>query len=85
MSATPVTTSHVAAACVEDHCVTCSDEARPMRVASLGQAGLATCLDERGVSSEVMVDLVGGIVEGDVLLVHAGVAIAFASRAERAR
>lgn len=59
--------------CAGDHCVTCSDEAVPMRVERLVD-GLAIC---DGV--EVMVDLVAPVEPGDELLVHAGTAIARAS------
>ncbi len=57
--------------CDGDHCVTCSDEAVPMRVAEVRAGALALCDD-----TEVMTDLVGAVEPGDVLLVHAGVAIA---------
>jgi hydrogenase maturation factor len=57
--------------CDEQHCVTCSDEAIEMRVLDPGRDGVAVC--DRG---EVMTDLVGPVDSGDVVLVHAGVAIA---------
>jgi len=56
--------------CRSDHCVTCSDEAVPLRVDEV-RAGLARC---DGV--DVMTDLVEPVSVGDVLLVHAGVALA---------
>lgn len=59
--------------CHGDHCVTCSDEAVPMRVERVVD-GLAIC---GGV--EVMIDLVGPVAPGDELLVHAGTAIARAA------
>jgi hydrogenase maturation factor len=74
----------VSAYCGDDHCITCSDEAQPMRVLSVEPSSLARCVDEHGACSEVMIDLVGEIAAGDVLLVHAGVAIALAQVAERA-
>jgi hydrogenase maturation factor len=55
-----------------DHCITCSDEGVPMRVAEVRANELALC--DSGV--EVMTELVGPVEPGDVLLVHAGVAIA---------
>jgi hydrogenase maturation factor len=55
-----------------DHCVTCSDEALPLRVVEARPGALALC--EADV--EVMTDLVGPVEVGDVLLVHAGVALA---------
>ena len=57
--------------CDETHCVTCSDEGVEMRVLEPGEDGLAVC--EGG---EVMTELVGPVEPGDVVLVHAGVAIA---------
>jgi hydrogenase maturation factor len=57
--------------CPDDHCVTCSDEALPMRVSAVRDDALALCDDV-----EVMTELVGAVEPGDVLLVHAGVAIA---------
>jgi hydrogenase expression/formation protein HypC len=57
--------------CDQHHCVTCSDEAVPMRVRDVRDDSLAICDD--GV--EVMVDLVAPVQPGDELLVHAGVAL----------
>lgn len=59
--------------CTGDHCVTCSDEAVPMRVVRL-EGGLALCEDD-GELREVMTELVGPVEPGDELLVHAGTAI----------
>jgi len=66
-----------AASCAPDgHCVTCSDEGVPMRVASVDvEAGLATCEDERGTRVEVLTALVEDVTPGDFLLVHAGTAL----------
>jgi hydrogenase maturation factor len=55
-----------------------------MRVLSIEPSSLARCVDENGECSDVMIELVGDIAAGDVLLVHAGVAIALAPVAERA-
>jgi hydrogenase maturation factor len=57
--------------CGSDHCVTCSDEALPLRVLEPLVGGLALCEPD----VEVMTDLVGAVEAGDVLLVHAGVAL----------
>jgi len=54
------------------HCVTCADEALPMRVESVAADGAAVCAGD----IQVLTDLVGPVAEGDRLLVHAGVAIA---------
>jgi hydrogenase expression/formation protein HypC len=72
-------------ACGADHCVTCSDEARPMQVLTVEPSALARCIDEGGATCEVMIDLVGEVVAGDTVLVHAGVAIATTESAERFR
>ena len=61
--------------CRSEHCVTCSDEALTLRVVELRDT---TALCEEGV--EVMTDLVGPVEVGDVLLVHAGVALARAEQ-----
>jgi hydrogenase maturation factor len=58
--------------CPGDHCVTCSDEAVPLRVHELRADGIAVC--DGGV--EVLVDLVAPVEPGEELLVHAGVALA---------
>lgn len=62
--------------CDSTHCMTCSDEAIPMRVVRADAGGLAICLADDGGRVEVMTDLVGGVSWGQVVLVHAGVALA---------
>ena len=57
--------------CGSIHCVTCSDEAVPLRVTEIREDGTALC---DGI--EVMTDLVGTVEPDDLLLVHAGVALA---------
>jgi hydrogenase maturation factor len=57
------------------HCITCSDEGIEMTVVALTQCG-AQCRDPAGVDQRVETDLVEPVQTGDVLLVHAGVAIA---------
>ena len=57
--------------CDDGHCVTCADEALPVRVLEVRPGAVAVCEGE----VEVMTDLVGPVEEGDVLLVHAGVAL----------
>ncbi len=62
--------------CTTDHgCVTCADEGVEVRVVGMGQEGLADCIDPAGVHGEVDASLVGEVVPGDALLVHAGVAL----------
>ena len=58
--------------CDDGHCITCSDEAVPLRVVEVRGDGIALC--EGG--TEVMVDLVAPVVRDETLLVHAGVALA---------
>jgi hydrogenase maturation factor len=51
-----------------------------MRVVELdGDEGLALCADEEGREQTVEVALVAGVAAGEVLLVHAGTAIARAA------
>lgn len=62
------------------HCITCSDEGVAMRVVQARPDGVAVCVDPDlppdAAPSEVMVDLVGDVEPGDMVLVHAGVALA---------
>ena len=68
-------------ACGTEHCITCSDEGVEMGVLAVGADGLADCAAPDGVRSQVEVALVGDVLPGDALLVHAGVAIAHLGRA----
>ena len=59
----------------EDVCLTCSDEALPARVLSIGdETGLAL-VEIGGTTAEIDVSLVDAIAPGDWLLTHGGVAI----------
>src|SRR5579872_3173103 len=60
----------------EGHCITCSDEALQGRVLRIdAQMGIAFVrIDD--ATEEVDISLVDDVVEGDMLLVHGGVAIA---------
>jgi hydrogenase maturation factor len=60
-----------APACGDYHCITCSDEGTPLRVVALEGDGLARCEGDATVD----VQLVGDVAPGDVVLVHAGVAL----------
>jgi hydrogenase maturation factor len=63
-------------------CITCGDAALPMRVRRLdGERGLALCETAAGARSSVEIALVEPVGVGDVLLVHAGTAIAHAAPA----
>ena len=64
-------------ACDDEHCITCGDIASEMRVMGAADAaGIASCRDAQGDRAEVDVLLVEPVVPGELLLVHAGVAIA---------
>lgn len=63
--------------CESDHCVTCGDDGDPMTVLALDdRRGLALCGGEDGRRATVETALVEPVEVGDVLLVHAGTAIA---------
>lgn len=64
--------------CEPEHgCITCGDEAVPLRVLRLDEArGLALCESDEGAHETVEVALVPQVSPGDRLLVHAGTAIA---------
>lgn len=66
-----------------DHCITCSDEARPMRVLDVDEERvLALCAaEDDGCRQTVETALVAPVKAGEVLLVHAGTAIGRESRA----
>ena len=56
-------------------CITCGDEALPMRVRQIDAArGLAHCTCPEGQET-VEIALVGDVVPGDEVLVHAGTAL----------
>lgn len=69
-------TGDLGPACREDHCITCGDEAVAMRVVKLDPArGLALCENDDRERTTVETALVDTVDVGDVLLVHAAVAI----------
>ena len=60
----------------ESHCITCGDEAVPLRVLQVDeQRELALCEDAAGAHTTVEIALVAPVAPGDELLVHAGTAI----------
>ena len=67
------------ASCTPDeygHCITCSDEAQHARVLSVDAAtGLALVVVNE-VTGEVDTMLVDDVAQGDLILIHGGVAIA---------
>jgi hydrogenase maturation factor len=67
-------------------CITCSDEALPMRVRRIdAERELALCEDAGGRRTSVEIALLEGVAVGDELLVHAGTAIARAGGEEAGR
>ena len=60
----------------EGHCVTCSDEALPVRVVHVDQEGGIAVVAVKDTTEEIDITLVDSVSPGDVLLVHGGVAIA---------
>jgi hydrogenase maturation factor len=58
-----------------DGCVVCSDAGIPMRVISI-QGDDALCEDSAGNQTEIAIELVAPLTEGEILLTHGGVAIA---------
>ena len=63
--------------CGADHCITCGDEGIPMTVLRVdADRGLALCAGETGERHSVETALVEPVAPGDLLLVHAGTAIA---------
>jgi len=63
--------------CDREHgCITCSDEGAPLRVLRMSdEPGLAICAGDDGEPVEVMTGIVGTVMAGDMLLVHAGTAL----------
>jgi hydrogenase maturation factor len=61
----------------ESHCITCGDVGDPSTVVAVDNGrALALCAGADGERSTVEIALVAPVVPGDVLLVHAGTAIA---------
>ncbi len=59
----------------DQRCATCCDAGIPVRVLELHGA-VARCEDRAGEQAEIAVEFIPGVRPGDVLLVHAGVALA---------
>ena len=60
----------------EGHCITCSDEALPARVLRIDQDTGVAFVTIEDVTEEIDITLIDDVIEGDVILVHGGVAIA---------
>jgi hydrogenase maturation factor len=64
-------------ACGAGHCITCGDDGTPMTVVRVDDdRGLALCEHDDGARETVETALVEPVVPGEVLLVHAGTALA---------
>ena len=64
-------------ACDEYHCITCGDDGDPMTVVRVDEdRGLSLCQDESGARHTIETALVEPVSPGDLILVHAGTAIA---------
>jgi len=61
-------------------CVTCSDQGIEMRVVALDPGGLARCRANDADDTLVDVELVTPVAPGDLVLVHAGVALALLAK-----
>jgi hydrogenase maturation factor len=62
--------------CLAHGCITCGDEALPMTVLRVdSERDLALCSDSQGRRASVEIALVGQVMPGEVLLVHAGTAL----------
>jgi hydrogenase maturation factor len=65
---------------LDEHCITCGDTAVPLCVLEVDEAReLALCAADDGAHETVETALVAPVARGDVLLVHAGTAIARAA------
>ena len=63
---------------IDRHCITCSDEAVELRVVEV-DGDLAICEGDAGTRTTVEIALVAPVTVNDVVLVHAGTAIARAA------
>ena len=70
--------------CTLDHdgCVVCSDAGIPVSVISI-EGDDALCEDAAGNQTEIAVELVAPVTEGEILLTHGGVAIAKVQKADK--
>jgi hydrogenase maturation factor len=64
------------ARCGAEHCITCSDEGLAMRVLRVDDdRGLALCAADDGERATVEIALLEDVAVGDLVLVHADVAL----------
>jgi len=63
--------------CGSQHCITCGDDGVPMTVVRVDPVrGLALCEDGGGARETVEIALIDAVAPRDILLVHAGTALA---------
>lgn len=60
--------------CHDEVCITCSDQLLEVVVTAVADGGTAQATHD-GVACEVSIDLIDGVVAGDHLLAHGGVAL----------
>jgi hydrogenase maturation factor len=60
----------------DGHCLTCSDEAMPVKVLSIDQETGLAMVAVSDLTEEIDITLVEDVTRGDILLAHGGVAIA---------
>jgi hydrogenase assembly chaperone HypC/HupF len=65
----------------EGHCITCSDEALPVKIVSIDQASGLALVEVQNVTEEIDITLVDDVSVGDIVLVHGGVAIGYPDEA----
>lgn len=81
----PIQTLTATAACdLTDGCITCGDVAVVLTVVSISGAADVVCRDDEGRTEVVAVELVEAVTVGDLLLVHAGVALERLNRGDGA-
>ncbi|MGH2494562.1 MAG: HypC/HybG/HupF family hydrogenase formation chaperone [Ktedonobacteraceae bacterium] len=68
----------------EGHCITCSDEALAAKVLRIDQQMGVAFVSIDDATEEVDITLIDDVVEGDMILVHGGVAIGLLDEANDA-
>ena len=68
----------------EGHCITCSDEALAAKVLRIDQQMGVAFVSIDDATEEIDITLIDDVVEGDMILVHGGVAIGLLDEANDA-
>jgi hydrogenase maturation factor len=66
----------------EGHCITCSDEATPVKIVSVDQTTGLAIVEVQNVLEEIDITLVDDVTVGDIVLAHGGVAIGHPDEAQ---